>query len=393
MKEKSIFQSFIVLVSGLAVVAGVVFLGSFLFCAPSTQEIDGNNLIFLQAFDRGRLVENLTLSDLEISAGELLLEPEGLTFVKGLKLRRSEGVEIPSAVLPRVIILEVRGYEFHQKLGQMAEQLFLRPYSPSDVFSIVTPVGVYGFSPETLRSRLPEELMKAASTVLKRDLATGGAVFLETFQELNRLIQELQRGGSPRDILRQYRQNLDNLNNFRKFNDQTILLAAERFAKTRAIKHYVVIYQQEFVAIPGAEMMERLLADQSVMFQASELFRSISAEISVEVEPLAEEAKRAGFLVDFIYFKVSPRPRPDMQMRELSTDMFELYSGLARKVGGMVEVTSTPEAQLKRILESTENYYLISCRLPEGVEDPRAIFSNAKVRLRNKNYQLNYFPL
>jgi len=300
------------------------------------------------------------MADLMVLAGGKPLGVKGLAFIKGLKLKELEGEEIPAPVLPRVIILEVIGYEFHQKLAQMVEQLFCRPYSPSDTFSIVTPAGVYSFSSDSLRTRLPDELMRAASTILKRDLPASGATEVEIIQELTRLVQELQQGSPPREILRQYQQNLDNLNNHRKFNADPIMAAASHFSKARAIKHYVIVYQQEFVPIRGADMMEKLLANQSVMFQASELFRSIAADTSVEVDPLAEEMKKARLIVNFIYFKVSPRPRPDIQLRELSTDKFELYSRLASLSGGLAVSSTSPEAQLEKILESTENYYLIS---------------------------------
>ncbi|MGB9893687.1 MAG: hypothetical protein ACPLRA_04685 [Candidatus Saccharicenans sp.] len=370
----------------------ILISGAALALASNLSVADDDTLLLLQVFDKGKFVETLNLSDFEVFTGEKLLEVKGLSLIKGLKEKRKEGAEIKSAILPRVIVLEFRGYEYDQKLGQMVEHLFRRPYSPSDTISLVTPVNVYGFFSESLRDRTPEELINAGSSILKRDLSVTGKTENEIIQELTRLVLDLQQGSSAKETLMQYQQNLESLKNIRKFNTDTLLVAAGRFSEVRALKHYVIIYQQEFLPIPNSEMMDSLLANRSIMFQASELFRSIPSDESVNLEPIIEELRRSGIVVDFIYFKTNPRPRPDIQLRELSTDMFDIYSKMAYATGGFVGSSATPSAQLKKILENTENYYLISYAGSSG-ENLEKPSSGVKARIKNKDYELTYVKL
>ncbi len=357
---------------------------------------------YLQAYDQGKFVESLTLADLVAALEDQPLNITGLTLVKGLKVKRTEGQEIPSPILPRVIILEFKAYDFHQRMGEVVENLFRRPYNPSDAISLVTPVNIYSFSSNDLRNKTPDELIKAGLTILKRDVSVSGRTENEIIDELTRLILDLQQGSSAKETLTQYQQNLESLKSFRKFNPQTISLAAVRFAELQAIKKYIVVYQQEFLPIPNDQTMDQLLANQGIMFQASELFRSIPSDISVVVDSTIEDLKQASMSMNLIYFKAGPKRRPDIKMRELSVDMFDIYAKLAQATGGLVEASASPAAQLKKILEQTENYYLISCQLPSpeltaDQLDQSEISGKAeqeiKFYIKNKSYELSYHRL
>ncbi|HQM75124.1 MAG TPA: hypothetical protein PLL62_07815 [Candidatus Saccharicenans sp.] len=359
-------------------------------------------LFYFQAYDQGKFVESLTLTDLVAALEGQPLNITGLTLVKGLKVKRAEGQEIPSPILPRVIILEFKAYDFHQRMGEVVENLFRRPYNPSDAISLVTPVNIYSFSSNDLRNKTPDELIKAGLTILKRDVSVSGRTENEIIDELTRLILDLQQGSSAKETLTQYQQNLESLKSFRKFNPQTISLAAVRFAELQAIKKYIVVYQQEFLPIPNDQTMDQLLANQGIMFQASELFRSIPSDISVVVDSTIEDLKQASMSMNLIYFKAGPKRRPDIKMRELSVDMFDIYAKLAQATGGLVEASASPAAQLKKILEQTENYYLISCQLPApeltaDQLDESEISGKAeqeiKFYIKNKSYELSYHRL
>lgn len=372
------------------------------FKSQGQSEEISTGLFYLQAYDQGKFVENLTLADLAAALGGQPLNITGLTLVKGLKVKRAEGQKIASPILPRVIILEFKAYDFHQRMGEVVEHLFRRPYNPSDAISLITPVNIYSFSSEDLRTRTPQELGQAGLTILKRDVSAAGRTENEIIDELTRLVLDLQQGSSAKETLTQYQQNLESLKSFRKFNPQTITLATARFEELRAIKKYIMVYQQEFLPIPNDQMMDRLLANQSVMFQASELFRSISSDVSVVVDSIVDDLKQAGMSMNLIYFKADSRRRPDIKMRELSTDMFDIYSKLAYATGGLVEASNTPSAQLKKILEQTENYYLLTCQLPapelttnwlEQPEMGEKAEQEIKIYIKNKSYQLSYHRL
>jgi len=372
------------------------------FKSQDQSEEVSTGLFYLQAYDQGKFVENLTLADLAAALEGQPLNITGLTLVKGLKVKRAEGQEITSPILPRVIILEFKAYDFHQRMGEVVEHLFRRPYNPTDAISLITPVNIYSFSSNDLRNKTPDELIQAGLTILKRDVSVSGRTENEIIDELTRLILDLQQGSSAKETLTQYQQNLESLKSFRKFNPQTITLASARFAELKAIKKYIVVYQQEFLPIPNDQTMDQLLANQGVMFQASELFRSIPSDISVVIDSTLEDLKQASMSMNFIYFKTGPKRRPDIKMRELSVDMFDIYAKLAQATGGLAEASASPAAQLKKILEQTENYYLISCQLPvpeltanwlEQPEMGEKAEQEIKIYIKNKNYELSYHRL
>jgi len=372
------------------------------FKSQDQSEEVSTGLFYLQAYDQGKFVENLTLADLAAALEGQPLNITGLTLVKGLKVKRAEGQEITSPILPRVIILEFKAYDFHQRMGEVVEHLFRRPYNPTDAISLITPVNIYSFSSNDLRNKTPDELIQAGLTILKRDVSVSGRTENEIIDELTRLILDLQQGSSAKETLTQYQQNLESLKSFRKFNPQRITLASARFAELKAIKKYIVVYQQEFLPIPNDQTMDQLLANQGVMFQASELFRSIPSDISVVIDSTLEDLKQASMSMNFIYFKTGPKRRPDIKMRELSVDMFDIYAKLAQATGGLAEASASPAAQLKKILEQTENYYLISCQLPvpeltanwlEQPEMGEKAEQEIKIYIKNKNYELSYHRL
>ncbi len=384
-------------------VTAFAFLGLFIFNSTKdagggiSQSDDSANLIFMQAFDKGQFVDILTSADLEVYVNGQIAQIDGLALVKGLEVRRSEGKSIASPVLPRVFIIEFRGSQYDPKFGQMIEHLFRSPYSPEDTISLVTPVKPYGFSSQTLREYPREELIHAGLTVLKRDISSSGQIQVDLNQEMTRLVLDLPGASTPRDalrILREYQQKLENLKMLRKFDDSTLIRAIDYFSRVRAQKHYIVVCQQEFLPIPNSEVMERLLSNQNIMFQASELFRKVESGEGEDLEPLIKELTDSGIVVNFLYFKMNPRVRPEIQIRELSTDMFDMYSELARSTGGIVEATMTPAAQLKKILANSENYYLISC--PPEERDQNLFLAperEVRVRLKSGDFSLIFFRL
>ncbi|MCX7973664.1 MAG: hypothetical protein N3B16_04100 [Candidatus Aminicenantes bacterium] len=352
-----------------------------------------DHLLFLQVFDKDKFVETLTSADLAIKVNGQESKISGVTLVKGLKVIRSEGEKIPSPIIPRVIIIEFKANDYDQKLGRIIELLFLRPYTSEDIISIVTSVKPYGFSSNTLKNYSPDELINAGITILKRDISAMGRSYNEITQEMTRLVLELPQATSPRDVLTHYKQNLQNLKAFRSFNQTTLRRATEHFANIKGLKHYIVIYQQEFLPIPNAETMERLLSNPNTMFQASELFRSVETLEEPDLDLLIQELIDARIRVDFLYFRTNPRPRPEIQLKELSQDMYELYSRVARSTGGMVETTNQPSAQLEKILKNSESYYLIAYSPPSDLIGIDQTESEIKVKIKGKDYSLNFFQL
>jgi len=354
---------------------------------------DADNRLFLQVFERGKFVDNLSLNDLEINLNEQPVEIKGLTLVRGLKIKRVEGEKILSPILPRVLILEYRANDYDQKFGRIVERLFLHPYTPADIISLVTSANSYGFSSQTLRDYSPEQLINAGVTILKRDLSMSGRTYNEIYQEMTQLVLELPHTATPRDVLTQYRQNLENLKTFRLFNETTLLRAAKHFSFLKAQKRYIIIYQQEFLPIPNADTMERLLSNPNTMFLANELFRQVNTGEPLNLEALIQDLTEAGIVLDFLYFRTNPKVRPEFQLKELSLDIYEVYSRLARATGGVVETTAQPSVQLERILEAAENYYLISYS-PPAAENLDQFRGEIKLRIKGqRDYSLIFFNL
>lgn len=364
------------------------------FALTGQTAADNLNLIFFQAFDKGKFVDALKTGDIELKVNGQLAEVKGLTLVLKSKVKRNEGDSIDSPLKSRVLILDFKGYEYDQKFGHVVRYLFHSPYSPTDTISLVTPINVYGFSPQSLRDYSPEQLIEAGTSILKKDISLAGRTRIENFQEMTRFIKDLARGSPPKDILTQYQQRLENLKNARRFDDSVLFKAAFQFSKVRAQKRYVVIYQQEFIPIPTSEAMNTLLANTNLMFQASELFRSIETDKSVDLQPVIQELVSSGIIVDFLYYKTYPRLDPEVKLKELSTDMFEFYSKLAKATGGILESTNTPLAQVKKIVENMENYYLLTYTAPAGEdEEMDEPTPEINVRVKNQNYSITCIKL
>jgi hypothetical protein len=73
--------------------------------------------------------------------------------------------------------------------------------------------------------------------------------------------------------------------------------------------------------------------------------------------------------------------------------MFDIYSKLAQSTGGLIEATTSPVAQLRKILENTENYYLISYSISPVEQALDQPLKGVKARLKNKDYALTYLRL
>jgi hypothetical protein len=70
----------------------------------------------------------------------------------------------------------------------------------------------------------------------------------------------------------------------------------------------------------------------------------------MDVEPVIQALKDVGAKLHFVYLNTKVRQSRDMELREFSGDIYNVFSKIAKETGGVVMIASRAGAALKKII-------------------------------------------
>ncbi len=101
-------------------------------------------------------------------------------------------------------------------------------------------------------------------------------------------------------------------------------------------------------SVPDKNTMNSLRASADLSFLANEAFVEENTTPIMDTDQTALALKDASVILNFVYINKSKRRQTGMAYSELSGDIYNAFSKVAKDTGGMIFSTTKPAAALKK---------------------------------------------
>jgi hypothetical protein len=259
---------------------------------------------------------------------------------------------------PRNFVLFFEILDYTKDIGDAVSFFFTRVLDPGDQLIIYTPARVYGYSKSTL-SQPKRDLVIAMQDHLRADTAACSSnykIIMNDMKIQTRDIENSETGSADgqaglKSSLTMYRQNLANLQSLRKVNETLLSQIINMYKTQQGKNHMVMIYQAEFRPIPNKDTLNSLMSIPIISFEVSELFMGENQKPTLNAGEFIDAFKEIPVTLHFLYIK-SKDASLGRDFKEHSSDMYSVFSQMAKATGGIVETTASPEAALKTLVQA-----------------------------------------
>jgi hypothetical protein len=249
-----------------------------------------------------------------------------------------------------ILIFQV--LEYDKRIGDATDYFLKEVLKPQDNLLLLTPQKPYNFSQKTRETTPQEKLLQATKDVLKRDISLEGSTYKDIIRQMEVVVRTFTDPDTalPKNLITQYSQLKESLFSIRKLNEKLLVDLASMIKQTKGENHFVIFYEKRNRVIPRRQVMERLRANPEVRFDVNEVLESESAREVMNVEKVIQALKDAGVTLDFVYVNTRMRQSRDMEEKEFSGDIYNVFSKIAKETGGTVRIASRVDAALKEII-------------------------------------------
>lgn len=249
-------------------------------------------------------------------------------------------------------VLMFQDLEYDKRIGDAADYFLKEVIKPQDNLLLFTPVKPYSFSQKTRETTPLEKLIQITKDVLKRDISMEGATYKDIIQQMEVVVRTFTdpNTAQPKNLLTQYRQLKENLFTIRKLNEKLFMDLAAKFKQAKGENHIIIFYEKRIRVIPNRQTLERLRTNAEVSFEVNEVLESESAKEVMNAETVIQALKDAAVTLDFIYLNTKMRQSRDMEVKEFSGDIYNVFSKIAQGTGGTVRIASRADAALKELI-------------------------------------------
>ncbi len=382
---------------------------------------EGRSVVALRVFQKNNFVRNLKPEDFEVLENGIPRKIESIYLVeKSQVLRLQENQPIALDVHNNYYII-VQASEYDRKLGEAVSYLINNYFQTGDSLTVITPIKVYRFNPETLSRRPRSEVSKELQNIMRTDIIRGSRDYNSLLLDLKRLTRSLVSFGGERagadpevenemdttttqdfgieQLLGRYKYTLEKLDGLRLVDQNKFLDFADSLKKTSGQNVVFFFYQREF----RPELSPRIINQMMSVYQdyphvlslLMELFQFYRRENKMDKKLLGEAMSDSGALFNFIYLNKKPERITGVVMNEQSEDVFETLSVLARATGGIIDQTFNPLEGIKKSAENMSSYYLIFYFSEPSQLSPE--FCQVQVNLKGRpelqvRHRWGYFP-
>jgi len=249
-------------------------------------------------------------------------------------------------------VLMFQPLEYNTRLGDAVDYFLKEVLKPEDNLLLLTPLKPYNFSQKTRQTTPLEKLLQVTKDVLKRDISMAGATYEDIIRQMEVVVRTLTEPDTsqPKHLTAQYSHLKESLFNLRKMNEKFFIDLAGVYKQAKGETHIIILYEKRMRPIPNRQIMERLRADAEVRYEVNEVFETESTKEVMNVETVIQALKDAGAKLDFVYMKTKVRQSRDMELKEFSGDIYNVFSKIAKATGGTVMIASRAAAALKKLI-------------------------------------------
>jgi len=252
-------------------------------------------------------------------------------------------------------VMLIHGTEYNSKIGDMVDYFFKSVFKPGDTLMIFSPVKPYKYSPQTLQTLTKEQLIKQTTDVLKRDISVSSATYQSATDSMIKTVLDIgatqgsneagsaggRSGEDVKSLLVQYKQIQQNFREQRnKLDEGLFMKLAEMYKNQKGKTVFYVFYQKEIKYVPDRTTMDRLRSNMAVGMDAIEIFQGENLKKIMDIEVVSQALKSSGVVLNFVYMLIDAPRRMGTEQKEFSTDVYNVFQGLAEKTGGTIISTS-----------------------------------------------------
>ena len=382
----------------------------------------------VRVFDGNKFVDNLNIKDFVIYEDGKKQKIDAVYLMKERVIERKEIVEekdiatkeeIEEKVAPeepRHFIFVFELLEYLPQINEVIEYFFQNVLRPSDTVQVLTPVGNYRLTPESIKEKTKTEMADSLRNIVKKDLRMGNSEYRNTIQELKKIVRALGILLSPMgsDVekigdeyslsiysttrgnisfaITAYETTFNRLLSIRGIEEKKLIDFGNALKQMDGQKTVFILYQREHVP----QVDERIWSQYSELFQDEIAMYMSLANImefpvggyALDVDKVEQAYADPSISAHFMFLTKLAVITPFITMQEFSSDVFNAFKTLADATGGTVESSSSPEYLFEKAVEASENYYLLYYTPKNYVADGK--FKKIEVKVKGKKYKVTH---
>jgi len=372
----------------------VAVLGIALFSQELTHETLVINIeVPVRVFKSEKFVEDLTIDDFEVFEDGKIQKIEAVYMIKKTSIEKREGEKIFSPNVSRNFVLLFQVQDYLPKIEKALDYFFNNVITPGDALTVFTPMKTYNFKNEALSLLPKEEIVKQLKAKIRKDTLMGNS-------EYKHLLREMQEqvAGVDEMSIQIVQLLLNRLEELRRVDESSLMGFAEFLKAKEGQKYVFLFYQKELLPQldPTTLSTRQSLSqdEQHFLFQLSDLFLHYRRDIAFNVDRIKQVFSDSSISIHFLYITKAPvlsvegmQPSP-VTWREQSEDIFSAFREMAMATGGLTDSSSNAASSFQRVVDASENYYLIYYA-PKGYKRD-GTFRNIDVKVKNKNYRISH---
>jgi VWFA-related protein len=365
-----------------------------------------NIVVHLRAYDGDSFVDNLTIDDLELFEDGEPQKIQGLYLALNKQIARVEAERDYVPYIGRSYYFLFQITEFNPRIGDALEYFFTKVFHPDDSVLVMTPYKNYTLSKEFVEENTTDALVRDMTAIIRRDAKASSREYSSLITNLKRTASAISGGisfntansidlvGVPIETrLSTYRETLQKLEELRFVDEKKFLLLAGQLKRLDGQKNVFFFYEREYRPELQPMVLRTLQSNYNdnptILGQINDLFLFYRRDQNLNTQRLQEAFADSSILFNLIYLDKSPVRVPSaIIMRELSGDVFTVFSELASSTGGVVETSHNPTVGFEKASEAAGSYYLLYYSPENYVEDGK--FRKIEVRVKDKNYRITH---
>jgi len=346
----------------------------------------------VRVYDGNKFVDNLNIKDFVIYEDGKKQEVDAVYLIKERAIKRKESVEektIPKKeeIEKRFAPEEQRHFvfvfellEYLPQINEVIDYFFQNVMKPTDAARVITPVGSYRLTPESLKTKTKYQMADSLKNIVRKDLRMGNTEYRNTIEELKRIVSTLGMLLSKEGILDEYNSPLyssqdisriittyrsvhDRLLNIRGVEQKKIIDFGNALKKMEGQKIVFILYQREYIPQVSDRIMlqySNLFQDDAAMYMTlANIMDFPSGDYALDVDLIEQGYADSSISAHFLFLTKLAERHSVITMQEFSSDVFNAFKTLAEATGGTVDSSSSPEFLFEQAVEATENYYLL----------------------------------
>jgi len=340
----------------------------------------------VRVYKRGHFVKDLSIHDFLLYEDGVQQRIDAVYLIKKKTIQREEKHD--EAVKTRESEIESRNFVFVfeiryylPKLDEVMDYFFNKMMLPGDSLKIYTPVRAYTIKDDAFKVLPKQKIADQLKAKLRKDIVMGASDYRSLYDQIRTIVYTegfKPKGLACMDILRK-------MKSLQQINVSKLTQLAESLKQTEGEKHVFLFYQKQSLPIP----------DFIDVFQRMELLNSMPQHVE-EIKTAFSDASISGH---FVFITKKPSDELDLtrmtnyadqeiKMEDSSAEIFGAFNDLAKATGGLTESSANVAVAFQKIVEASENYYLVYYTPKEYKADNR--FHKIEIRIRGGGYRITH---